>query len=91
LLTFPQVYFGDFRLPPATALQQSLAAYAEYDIPVAPICQAYSDPAVNYVANATDVLAFVTAAKAAGVPGVSFFSTQDMTLALFGALQSISF
>jgi hypothetical protein len=87
---FPQVYFGDFGLTPETALTRSVTQYTEYGVPIIPIGQAYSNPVVNYVANAADIQAFGAAAAGAKLQAIGIYSAQNMTLALFAAVKTIN-
>jgi hypothetical protein len=79
----PQVYFGDLELAPDIAVQKSIAQYAQYGLPAAPIGQAY-----GAVTGAQDYT-FGKAAYRLGCPGVSFWSFQHATMSMFEGIKEI--
>ncbi|WP_067931755.1 peptidoglycan-binding protein [Alicyclobacillus kakegawensis] len=76
--TMPQVYWGDFRLPPRTAVAQSLAYYRAYQIPVAPVGQAYGSVTPGQLQS------FMDACK--NQPGYSFWDYQSATPAMWSVI-----
>ncbi|WP_026961873.1 peptidoglycan-binding protein [Alicyclobacillus herbarius] len=78
--TMPQVYWGDFGLPPKTAVSESLAYYQRFGVPIAPVGQAYGKVTKGQIA------AFITACR--GLPGYSFWDYQSATPTMWSAIKS---
>lgn len=82
-VAMPQVYWGEFGLAPAAALSKSLSDCASYGLPVAPAGQCYGS------VTADEILAFGATAVDAGLPGISFWSWQHASDALFEAIKKL--
>lgn len=83
-VVLPQVYWGDFRMAPSKALARSLSDNSGYGLPVSPVGQSYGS------VTAEEITAFGAAAKAAGCPGISFWSWQHATDAMLTAMKEVS-
>ncbi len=80
----PQVYWGEFKLAPDVALARSLSQNAKYGLPVAPVGQCYG------TVTPEEITAFGVAVRAAGCPGINFWSWQHATDAMLAAIKGTS-
>jgi hypothetical protein len=81
----PQIYWADRNQQPAEGLRNSLVQSARFAMPIAPTGDAYGK------ATAEQVKAFGEAVKAAGLPGVNYWSWQHATPEIFEAIKGIQF
>jgi len=79
----PQVYWAERKQDPAVGLHNSLAQCARYGLPFAPTGDAYG------ASTPEQIKAFGLAAKAAGLPGISFWSWQHATAGMLDAIKGI--
>ncbi len=78
--TFPQVYWNDLQLPPATAAQTAIAYYSKYGVPIIPIGQSYGP------VTPTQIQQFIAACS--GLSGYSWWDYQHATTAMWSAISS---
>lgn len=80
----PQIYWGDFKMTPASALSQSLAAYGKNKLPIVPVGQSYGS------VSAAEIQTFGASAAAAVAPGIGFWDWQEATPAMMDAIKALS-
>lgn len=87
-VALPQVYWGELAPTVSVCLQKTFDLYAAWGIPVAPVGQAYP---TNYVPTADDYKEFEFVSKTRGASGVSFWSMQHATDAMFESIKEMIF
>ncbi|GMA64940.1 hypothetical protein NZD89_06030 [Alicyclobacillus fastidiosus] len=76
--TMPQVYWDDMQLSPTTALNECLAYYNKYDVPIVPIGQLYGPVTPDQIKS------FISGCS--GLSGYSFWDYQHCTAAMWQAV-----
>lgn len=84
-VALPQVYWGEFRMSPDKALDETLQAYQQYSLPVAPVGQSYGSVTPD------EISLFGQTAINLGVTGISCWSWQHATDAMMSAIKAIPY
>ncbi|TEB13243.1 hypothetical protein Psfp_03528 [Pelotomaculum sp. FP] len=82
-VALPQVYWGDFRMPPEDALKDCVQQYSQFGRPLAPVGQSYE------IIRSGEIVRFIKIAGELGVPGISFWSWQHASDVMLNEIKSL--
>jgi hypothetical protein len=87
-VTLPQIYWGELAPSVDVCVQRTFDMYKKFGLPVAPVGQTYT---TKYVPTDKDFVTFEKISKDLGASGVSFWSLQHATGAMFNSVKAMNF